>query len=90
MQSENSVVINCFADWSGPCRVIAPKINQFAIDYPQVSFYKLNVDNVPSVASELGVRTTPTFYFFRNGEKIGEVVGANPTAVKAAIEKYSV
>lgn len=48
----------------------------------------LNVDEVSNVAAELGVRAMPTFYFFRNGEKVGEVIGANPAAVKAAIDKY--
>ncbi|KNG87533.1 hypothetical protein ANOM_004390 [Aspergillus nomiae NRRL 13137] len=43
---------------------------------------------ISDVAAELGVRAMPSFYFFRNGEKVGEVIGANPAAVKAAIDKY--
>lgn len=61
----------------------------FEKEYPQVSFYQLDVDESANIAAELGVRAMPAFYFFRNGEKVGEVVGANPPAVKAAIEKHS-
>lgn len=46
-----------------------------------MDFYKLDVDEVTSVAAELGVRAMPTFYFFKGGEKVGEVVGANPKAI---------
>ncbi|KAH0605526.1 uncharacterized protein H6S33_004748 [Morchella sextelata] len=82
------VVLDCYATWCGPCRVIAPRIVAFSQDYPEIDFCKVDVDEVPSVASELGVRAMPTFFFFKNGEKIGEVVGANPAAIKSAIEKY--
>ncbi|KAB8256450.1 thioredoxin [Aspergillus pseudonomiae] len=88
LKSENLVVINCHAVWNGPSRLFAPKFVHFAREYPQVGFYMLNVDEVSNVAAELGVRAMPTFYFFRNGEKVGEVIGANPAAVKAAIDKY--
>jgi thioredoxin 1 len=47
----------------------------------------VDVDEVPDVAQELGIRAMPTFIIFKGGEKVGEVVGANPPAVKAAIQK---
>lgn len=52
-------------------------------------FYKIDVDELPDVAQELGIRAMPTFLVFKDGEKVGEVVGANPNAIKAAIEKHS-
>jgi thioredoxin 1 len=52
-----------------------------------VHFIKLDVDEVPDVAQELGIRAMPTFLIFKDGEKVGEVVGANPPVLKAAIEK---
>lgn len=55
--------------------------------FPDARFYKLDVDEVPDVAQELGVRAMPTFLLFRDGEKIGEVVGANEKALSAAVEK---
>lgn len=51
-------------------------------------FYKLDVDEVPEVAQKLGIRAMPTFLFFKNGEKVGEVVGANPKALEAAIKNH--
>ncbi len=56
--------------------------------YPSARFYKLDVDEVPDVAQELGVRAMPTFMVFKNGEKVGEVVGANEVALRALVEKH--
>jgi len=83
-------VLDCYATWCGPCKVIAPVIVKFSEEYSDVTFYKVDVDEVSDVAAELGVRAMPTFFFFKNGEKVGEVVGANQQAIKAAIEKYRV
>jgi thioredoxin 1 len=55
-------------------------------EFPDARFYKLDVDDVPDVAQELAVRAMPTFILFKNGEKVSEIVGANPKALKAAIE----
>lgn len=56
-------------------------------NFPDARFYKLDVDEVPDVAQELGVRAMPTFMVFKNGEKVGEVVGANQKALEALVEK---
>ena len=62
--------------------------NRFSDTYSNARFYKLDVDEVPDVAQELGIRAMPTFLLFKNGEKIGEVVGANPKALEAAIQQH--
>jgi thiol-disulfide isomerase/thioredoxin len=59
---------------------------RFSDTYPDARFYKLDVDEVPDVAQELSVRAMPTFMLFKDGEKVGEVVGANPTALETAIK----
>ena len=51
-------------------------------------FYKLDVDELPDVAQDLSVRAMPTFLLFKDGEKVGEVVGANPKALEAAIKSH--
>ncbi|KAI9795671.1 MAG: Cytoplasmic thioredoxin isoenzyme 2 [Piccolia ochrophora] len=85
---DNSLfVIDCFATWCGPCKVIAPQVVTFSEKYPDARFFKLDVDEVPDVAQELGIRAMPTFLLFRKGEKVAEVVGANPKALEAAIQK---
>jgi len=84
------VVLDCFATWCGPCKVIAPEVVKFSEseEYKdKVLFYKVDVDEVPDVAQELGIRAMPTFVLFKNGEKVGEVVGANKMALEAAIRK---
>ena len=81
------MVLDCMATWCGPCKTIAPKIVELSNTYPSVRFYKLDVDEVPDVAQELGVRAMPTFVIFKDGEKVGEVVGANAKALEAAISK---
>ncbi|KAL1954378.1 hypothetical protein VTO42DRAFT_1244 [Malbranchea cinnamomea] len=83
------VVIDCFATWCGPCKAIAPKIEEYSEKYPDVAFYKVDVDEVPDVAQELGVRAMPTFIFFKDGQKVDEVLGAVPPAIEAAVKKHS-
>ncbi|KAL1652209.1 thioredoxin trx1 [Diplodia intermedia] len=87
LQAPDLVVLDCFATWCGPCKVIAPQVVKFSEAYPNAKFYKLDVDEVPDVAQELGIRAMPTFLLFKGGEKVGEVVGANPKALEAAIKQ---
>ena len=75
------------ATWCGPCKVIAPQIVKMSDAFPSVRFYKLDVDDVPDVAQELGVRAMPTFYIFNKGDKVNEVVGANQKALEAMVQK---
>jgi len=63
-------------------------LNRFSNAYPEARFYKIDVDECPDVAQELGIRAMPTFVLFKGGEKVEEVVGANPKALEAAIKKH--
>ncbi|CAD6563922.1 MAG: Cytoplasmic thioredoxin isoenzyme 2 [Alectoria sarmentosa] len=81
------MIIDCMATWCGPCKVVAPEIVKMSNSHPSARFYKLDVDEVPDVAQELGVRAMPTFLVFRNGEKVGEVVGANPKSLEVIVER---
>ncbi|KAK3626689.1 thioredoxin trx1 [Elasticomyces elasticus] len=83
---ETLMVLDCFATWCGPCKVIAPQVVKFSDTYPDARFYKIDVDEVPDVAQELSIRAMPTFLLFKGGEKVGEVVGANPVALENAIK----
>jgi thioredoxin 1 len=62
-------------------------ISRYSDEFPGAHFIKVDVDEVPDVAQELGIRAMPTFIIFKGGVKIGEIVGANPPALRAAIAK---
>ena len=64
-------------------------VDRYSETYNDARFYKLDVDEVPEVAQELSVRAMPTFMLFKDGEKVGEVVGANPSALETAIKNHS-
>ena len=81
------VVVDAFATWCGPCKVVAPKIVALSDLYTNVHFVKVDVDEVPDVAQELGIRAMPTFVIFKEEKKVGEVVGANQDAVRTVIDK---
>lgn len=84
--NDKLVVLDCFAEWCGPCKFIAPHIVKFSDTYKEAAFFKIDVDEVLDVSQELGIRAMPTFLFFKDGEKVAEVVGANPKAIDAAIK----
>lgn len=87
--SSNLVVVDFFAVWCGPCKMIAPLLEKFSNDYSNVDFVKVDVDALPSVAQENEVSSMPTLLFFKNSELVGKVVGANPGAIKQTIDKLA-
>ncbi|KAF8241916.1 thioredoxin [Wilcoxina mikolae CBS 423.85] len=83
------VVIDFFATWCGPCKIISPQVEKLAKEFEDVEFYKLDVDDNQQIAAELAVRAMPTFLFFKKEKKLDDdVVGANVKALRAAIEKH--
>ncbi|KAJ3115550.1 Cytoplasmic thioredoxin isoenzyme 2 [Phlyctochytrium bullatum] len=86
INSGKVVVVDFFATWCGPCRVIAPKFEEFSQTYSTAVFVKVDVDDVPAVAESCGIRAMPTFQIYKDGQKVKEVVGADPTKLLAAIK----
>lgn len=68
--------------------MIAPYIADLSNEHTSMRFYKLDVDELPDVAQELGVRAMPTFVLFKDGEKVGEIVGADKQAINAAVLEH--
>ncbi|KAL1894910.1 hypothetical protein Sste5346_005597 [Sporothrix stenoceras] len=89
--SANSIVVTDFyADWCGPCKMIAPTFESLANKFAKpnrIAFAKVDVDNQRDVAQQYGVRAMPTFVILRNGSVIDTIQGANPPALTAAVEK---
>ncbi|KAJ5312081.1 hypothetical protein PENANT_c011G00812 [Penicillium antarcticum] len=86
LESDEPALLDCFAEWCGPCKAIAPKVEQWSEQYPEIKFYTFDVDKVPDLSAELGVRAMPTFMLFKDGQKFSEVVGAAPPAIEQAIQ----
>lgn len=90
VSGNDAVIVDCFAAWCGPCKQIAPILEKYSEDAAfkdKVHFIKFDVDELPAVTQALGVRAMPTFFFFRGGNKVDEMVGANPPALLEALKK---
>jgi thioredoxin 1 len=73
------VVVDCWAAWCGPCRMVAPIIDDLAKEYAgKIVFGKLNVDENPRIATEFAIMAIPTIFIFKNGEPVDVVQGAMP------------
>ena len=88
-QTQGVTVVDFWAPWCGPCRMVGPVIEELAEEYDgQVRFAKLNVDDNQGVAGQFGIRSIPTIGFFKDGEAVGSVVGAYPKeALQQVIEQ---
>ena len=77
--SKLPVIVDFYAPWCGPCRMTAPVIDKLSKDYDgKLLFYKLNVDENPQTATKYRIMSIPTLLFFKDGDKVDQVVGAVP------------
>ena len=82
VNADTPVLVDFWADWCAPCKMIAPIVEELAEEYDgQIKFGKVDVDSNPKVATNYGIRGIPTLLIFKAGEPVDQVVGAVPKSV---------
>jgi thioredoxin 1 len=85
LQSVEPVVVDFWAEWCGPCKMIAPSLDEISVEMAgKVKIAKLNIDENPELAAKFGVRSIPTLAMFKGGEVADIKVGASPKTALAS------
>ncbi|CAB3980529.1 thioredoxin II [Paramuricea clavata] len=86
--SDGLIVVDFYADWCGPCRQIAPVYKRFSKEFKKVKFASVDVDEHEDIAENEGVTVMPVFRFYKLGQMIDQVTGANKEQLREKLEMY--
>ena len=78
INTDKKVLIDFFATWCGPCRMVSPIVDEIADEHPEFVVCKVDVDNNPELAAEFGVMSIPTLIVFKDGKEASKLVGFRP------------
>lgn len=78
LNNEKPVLLDFYADWCGPCRMLAPILDEIAQDHPEYVIAKVNVDENPELANRYGVMSIPSVFVFDKGQQINQSLGVKP------------
>lgn len=83
--SQGLVLVDCWAEWCGPCRMVAPVLDELSGEMTDISIKKLNVDENQNTAQKMGIQSIPTLLLFKDGKLVDKMIGALP---KPQIKKF--
>jgi thioredoxin 1 len=81
------VLVDFFAQWCGPCKQFSPTLERLSKEWPNVDFYKVDIENLTEVASQENIRSMPTFILYFNGIEVEKVIGASEKLLLKLLEK---
>ncbi len=80
-ESKNTVILDFWAQWCGPCKMIAPIVEELSDEHPEITFCKVNVDDEPAIAAAYGIVSIPTLIKFKDGKAVDQNVGLSSKAI---------
>lgn len=87
LKSDKTVLIDFWASWCGPCRMVSPIVDEIADEHPEIKVCKVNVDENQELAIKFNVMSIPTLLVMENGQVVNQMVGANPKSQILALIK---
>ena len=90
IKGKGVILVDFWAEWCGPCRMVAPVLEELAVEYEgQITVTKLNVDENRETAARFGIQSIPTILFFKDGSQVEQIIGALPkSTIKAKVQQH--
>mgnify|MGYP006271881019 CR=1 FL=1 len=82
------IIVDFYAEWCGPCKMIAPKLEQLSNKYLNAIFVKINVDIAEEIATHFNISSMPSFVFIKNFSEVDRVIGANIQKIEEVLKKH--